>query len=185
MPNWCYNNLDISAKTPEQTEMLERVSKAEDGAGFISQFLPLPDVLKDTTAPSRDDMPSEQREALIAETGYDNWYTWQVENWGTKWDPEVMSADFDGITLSLSFDSAWSPPIAFYEWLHENGYEVSATYYEPGMDYAGEWCMGDDFCIDGVSELARQDETSLSTREYDILEQWGIWEEIAQYDEED
>lgn len=185
MPNWCYNNLDITAKTPEQKEMLEKVSKAEAADGFIGMFMPLPEILEDTTSPTPQDIDEVQQNAMIAQTGYDNWYDWQVNNWGTKWDPEIVSCDFDGETLSVSFDSAWSPPIAFYEWLVEQGYEVSANYYEPGMDYAGEWVDGDDFYLDNVSDLARKDESELSTREYDILEMFGIFEEVAQYDEDE
>ena len=185
MPNWCYNNLDITAKTDEQKAMLERVSKAEPADGFIGMFMPLPEILKDTTSPTPANIDSVQQRTMIAQTGFDNWYDWQVSNWGTKWDVDPMSCDYDGETLSVSFDSAWSPPIGFYNWLVEQGYEVSANYYEPGMDYAGEWIDGDDFMLDGVSDLARQETDTLSTREYDILEQWGIWEEVAQWDEDE
>jgi len=165
MPNWCYNNLDITAKTPEQMELLERVSKAEAADGFIGMFLPLPEALNDTVKGSGE----EAQEVWV--DGCNNWYDWQVQ--------------YDGETLSVSFDSAWSPPIAFYEWLVENGYEVSANYYEPGMDYAGEWVNGDDFMLENISDLARQDTDTLSKREYDILEMFGIWDEVAQWDELD
>jgi len=185
MPNWCYNNLDITAKTPEQMEMLDRVSKAEAADGFISMFLPLPEALKETTSPAPQPGQANYKGEQPVVDGFDNWYDWQVAKWGTKWDPEVMDCDYDGETLTVSFDSAWAPPIAFYEWLVEQGYEVSANYYEPGMDYAGEWVNGDDFMLENVSDLARQTEESLSTREYDILEMFGIFEEVAQYDEEE
>ena len=185
MPNWCYNNLDITATNDEQKAMLEKVSKAEPAEGFIGMFLPLPEILKDTTSPTPQDLDEVQQQTMIAQTGFDNWYDWQVHNWGTKWDPEVMDCNFDGTTMSVSFDSAWAPPIAFYEWLKEQGYEVSANYYEPGMDFAGEWVDGDDFFLEGVIDLARKDESELSTREYDILEMFGIFDEVAQWDEED
>jgi len=178
MPNWCYNNLDITATTDEQKAVLERVSKAQADDGFIGQFLPLPEALRETVKGSGE----EEQEVFV--DGFNNWYDWQVAHWGTKWDPEVMNCDYDGTTLSVSFDSAWSPPMAFYEWLVENGYEVSANYYEPGMDYAGEWVDGDDFFLENVSDLARKDESELSTREYDILDMFGIFEEVAQWDEE-
>jgi len=154
MPNWCYNNLDITATNDEQKAVLEKVSKAEAQEVWVD--------------------------------GCNNWYDWQVQNWGTKWDPEIFgSCNYDGETLTVSFESAWAPPIAFYEWLVEQGYEVSANYYEPGMDYAGEWVNGDDFMLENISDLARQDTDTLSKREYDILEQWGIWDEVAQWDELD
>jgi hypothetical protein len=185
MPNWCYNNLDITATTPEQKAVLERVSRAEPEDGFIGLFMPLPEILKDTTSPAPDDLDPELREQMIRETGFDNWYDWQVANWGTKWDPDVEVLDWDGTTLSVSFDSAWSPPIGFYEWLTEQGYAVSANYYEPGMNFAGEWINGEDYCVEDVYALARRETESLSTREYDLLEMWNVWEEVAMWDEED
>lgn len=179
MPNWCYNNLDITATNDEQKAVLEKVSKAEAADGFISMFLPLPEALKDTVKGSGE----EAQEVWV--DGCNNWYDWQVQNWGTKWDPEVMDCDYDGETLTVSFDSAWAPPVAFYEWLQEQGYQVSANYYEPGMDFAGEWVDGDDFYLENISDLARQDTDTLSKREYDILEMFGIWDEVAQWDEDE
>ena len=95
-----------------------------------------------------------------------------------------MDVDFDGTTLSSSFDSAWSPPVALYEYLVAQGFEVSANYYEPGMDFAGEWVNGDDFYLEDVSNLARQAESTIGKREYEILEQWNIFEEVAMMDED-
>jgi len=157
MPNWCYNNVDITATTEEQKALLHRVSTAEAADGFFELLRPL------------------------GEWDYNN----SLANWGTKWDVEVMDIDYDGDTLSTSFDSAWSPPVALYEYLKEQGFEVSANYYEPGMDFAGEWTDGEDFYLENVSELARGDKDALSTQEYDILEQWNIFEEVAMWDEED
>lgn len=185
MPNWCYNNLDITATNDEQKAMLERVSRAEPEDGFIGQFIPLPEILKNTTSPAPKDIDAELQQKMIAETGHDNWYDWQVSNWGTKWDPDVMSAEFDGTTLSVSFDSAWSPPIGFYEWLQAQGYEVYANYYEPGMDYGGFWIDGDDNCISDVSEIARQDEESWDDDFRELNEIYAIAEDIAMWDEEE
>ena len=46
--------------------------------------------------------------------------------------------------MSVSFDTAWSPPIKFYEKLQEQGWEVKAYYFEPGMNFCGIWDDGDD-----------------------------------------
>ena len=160
MPNWCYNNVDITATTEEHKDLLDRVSRAETADGFFELFRPIGE-----------------------------WdYNVALEKWGTKWDVEPMDVDFDGTTLSSSFDSAWSPPVALYEYLVAQGFEVSANYYEPGMDFAGEWVNGDDFFLEGVSDLARQDQNTLfrlDKREYDILEQWNIFEEVAMMDAEE
>jgi len=157
MPNWCYNNVDITATTEEGKALLYRVSTAEAADGFFEMFRPIGE-----------------------------WdYNVALEKWGTKWDVEVMDVDFDGTTLSTSFDSAWSPPVALYEYLVEQGFEVSGNYYEPGMDFAGRWVDGEEFHLDDVSNLARQDESTLSTEEYDLLEEFNIFEEVAMWDEDE
>jgi len=179
MPNWCYNNVDITATTEEGKALLERVSRAEAADGFFGMFLPLPEILRDTVSPTPDNLDSVQRQVMIAQTGHTNWYDWQVANWGTKWDIDPVSEDFDGVTLSLSFDSAWAPPVQFYEYLREQGFEVSANYYEPGMAYAGEWVNGEDFMIDDVYALARLETSELSEQEYNILDQFGVYDDLA------
>ena len=157
MPNWCYNNVDITATTEEGKDLLDRISRAETADGFFELFRP------------------------IGEWDYNT----ALEKWGTKWDVDPTDVDYDGTTLSSSFDSAWSPPVALYEYLVAQGFEVSANFYEPGMDFAGEWVNGDDFYLEGVADLARQDEDSIGKREYDILEQWNIFEEVAEMDAEE
>jgi hypothetical protein len=179
MPNWCYNNVDITATTDEQKELLQRIVDRGEDEGVFNTVRPLPEALKETVKGSGE----EEQEVFV--DGVNNWYDWQVNNWGTKWDVNPLDEDYDGTTLSLSFDSAWSPPIALYEYLVEQGFEVSANYYEPGMDYAGEWVDGDDFFLEDVSNIARQEESTIGKREYEILEMWNIFEEVAMWDEED
>jgi len=185
MPNWCMNNADITAKTPEQMELLNRIVNRTEDEGVFDIIRPLPEILRDSVSPTPYNLDSVQRNVMIAQTGHTNWYDWQVAHWGTKWDIDPFTEEFDGTTLSLSFDSAWCPPIEIYEYLVEQGFEVSANYYEPGMCFAGEWVNGDDFCIDDVHALVRQYPATLTNQEYHIIEMFGIREELAQYDDED
>jgi hypothetical protein len=82
----------------------------------------------------------------------DGWYTWNVNHWGTKWDfgkdklddPLIVQ---DGLA-SISFDTAWSPPIQLYDRLVELDYNVDATYFEPGMGFCGVYYNGDDDYVD-------------------------------------
>jgi hypothetical protein len=74
----------------------------------------------------------------------EKWYSWNWENWGTKWDAnEVMIGSCDGECIELHFDSAWSPPVALYEYLVENGWEVRSYYYEEGR-FCGQFVDGED-----------------------------------------
>jgi hypothetical protein len=49
------------------------------------------------------------------ETGYTNWYDWNMENWGVKWDAKECKtkelSDFN--TIVICFDSPWSTPEHF------------------------------------------------------------------------
>lgn len=38
-----------------------------------------------------------------------------------------------------SFDTAWSPPIEFYDHIVARGFDVEAYYHEPGMAFAGAY----------------------------------------------
>ena len=157
MPNWCYNNVDITATTDEQKMLLDRVSRAETADGFFAMFRPIGE-----------------------------WdYNVALEKWGTKWDVEPMDVDFDGTTMSTSFDSAWAPPIALYEYLKEQGFEVTANYYEPGMDFGGFWNDGEETSLEDVSDIARQDEDTWDEdfKELDAI--YGIAEDIAMWDEDE
>ena len=83
----------------------------------------------------------------------ENWHAWNNEHWGTKWDAdfddylENMEVENDGEIdlLNIYFNSAWSPPIEFYEAMTELGFEVSATYREDEGEFAGGFENGEQF----------------------------------------
>ena len=126
MPNWCMNKLTISHT---DSSMVDRFEKAYNLGKACEEFLPLPEG--------------------------ENWYNWQINNWGTKWDIGAeMGTDREeyhglkatrvGNEVSCSFDSAWSPPVGLYDKLVELGYDVKASYWEPGMAFCGIWNDGAD-----------------------------------------
>jgi hypothetical protein len=48
--------------------------------------------------------------------GKKTWYTWCIENWGTKWNAYGMDVDEKSVirtenTLTVIFKTAWSPPL--------------------------------------------------------------------------
>src|SRR6056300_693710 len=84
--------------------------------------------------------------------GSEDWYSWRVNNWGTKWDVggETEFVDRpDQTTVVLSFDSAWSPPVGFYEFVKDQGFDVRASYFEPGIGFCGDWIDGMDNYYEG------------------------------------
>lgn len=74
-----------------------------------------------------------------AETGYSNWWDWQLDNWGIKWgDGEDILEQVDEGVL-LTYETPWGPfSDEFFENL-TNLYDVHIEnlYDEPGMCFTG------------------------------------------------
>lgn len=50
----------------------------------------------------------EMSEKFREEFGADNWYDWQISNWGTKWNAyDQIHSEGDNV---ITFDTAWSTP---------------------------------------------------------------------------
>lgn len=151
MPNWCANVLDL---THDDLTMIARAKKALEDERFCDEFVPLPDALKETTAPS---INNKDTEALIGETGYADWYNHNVGEWGTKWDfgSSDISHSYEN-HIHCSFDTAWGPPVALMEKLEDMGFSVHLQYYEPGMSFCGVYQDGYDEtweCPDAPEEV--------------------------------
>lgn len=60
-------------------------------------------------------MTKEQSAELIAKYGYDGWYNWQCNNWGTKWGAyDVVGWDNNERGYAIvTFFTAWTPPTPF------------------------------------------------------------------------
>jgi len=153
MPNWCDNQITITGPN-SVIDKIEKIVKEDDShknTGLLNFFKPMPKELEGTTSPSSSaDKPQPMVE------GFDNWYDWRVENWGTKWevcefygvDRQHLNDSLDESTISFAFSSAWSPPINAYEqFLIDNeNCSLKAYYYEGGCDFMGEWDNGSDDC---------------------------------------
>jgi len=137
MPNWCANRVTFTHKDPA---MIQRVRDGFKAERLFSEFLPCPAELHEHTAPEQD----ESRAAEFMEKyGASDWYMWQSNTWGSKWDVgdggQDFSEDNSPNETTLLFDSAWGPPIAFFEYMVEQDFEVKAYFYEPGMCFAGSF----------------------------------------------
>lgn len=186
MPNWCNNFITL---THEDPAMIKRAYDALERQEFLQEFIPVPQALKDTVSGFHGDADEQAR--LDAQTksnvdhyGYGNWYDYSVGEWGTKWDVGEQGANDihpDGLMLTASFDSAWSPPVAAYEKLLDMGFGVQAMYYEGGMAYAGIWDNG----VDELYEMS--DMNSVSVREQlpsELDEMFAISESMEEYERE-
>ena len=123
MPNWCMNNLMIEHDDIEKVNEFVEAYKRGD---TCEHYLP---------TPKRDDGELS-----------DDWWDYRVNNWGTKWDfgGEGEWIEQDGNMVRCSYDTAWSQPIGLYERLQVLGFYVRASYFEPGIGFAGKWIDGED-----------------------------------------
>ena len=161
MPNHTDNRVTLYHKDSQQIDMIYNIMNTDD-TPLCQTLIPMDEALLDNDAHADD-----------------GWYTWRLQNWGTKWDVyESHCTRFDANTLQLYFYTAWSPPMPIYDKLVDMGFEVTARYLDEGWGYIGEYVNGDDWCTDDVESVAEH---------YPELdEEFGISERIAEYqDEED
>lgn len=178
MPNWCSN---IATLRHNDTTVIDKIEQAD---GVLQALIPCPEELLNdelTTWGHGDEekQRDQLRQEMIRKYGYQSWYDWNIANWGTKWDlSDVTKTRIDDNTIQLNFDSAWSPPTEAYERLQEEGFEILAYYYEPGMCFAGIWNNGIDECYSnwGDSEGARNTLPQELDDTFAISEQQAEWE---------
>lgn len=163
MPNWCENAVTIQHNNPSYIDKCEE--SAREGK-LLRTLHPCPQVLFDTVSGRVGGDEEYDQQLLVARQqinikffGHKDWYDWCVANWGTKWDIDPVDVTrLDKNTVHITFNSAWSPPTNFYEFLESEGYEISATYYEPGCGFVGEYSAGIDQSYDPADCPAHLDE---------------------------
>lgn len=144
MPNWCVNSLSARHSDPE---MIRRFVNAISREELFSEFVPLNE---------------------NGEWEYDK----AVNKWGTKWEAgDIGITDSSVDSVHVYFQTAWVPPIKFYEELLDMGFELSASYFEPGMSFVGVFDNGDDRYYDVHSSEFKE------SKDYDDLcEEYNIWD---------
>ena len=127
MPNWCYNHLTITG----DKENLDRIKfHLEDIEN------------KDNVSPGIF-MALVGRDQSLELNEYEKggWYDSNVSYWGTKWDVSYNESgvEYSDDTITMSFQSAWSPPIPFIQHLGRLfNVECELYYEEPGCDFCGK-----------------------------------------------
>jgi hypothetical protein len=189
MPNWCNNVVELSHEDPK---MMERAVKSFNEGHFLNEFIPVPEELNIVAGYAgegdKQKQLEEQEKANDAKYGYKNWYDYCVNEWGTKWDVGGDSAYGDPAELNengrltISFDSAWSPPTQAYEKLVDLGFSVRAYYYESGMGFCGVWDEG----FDDYYEIGGESADEVSEMLPEVLdEMFCISENIREWEEQE
>ena len=198
MPNWCDNQVTITGPNSvidkienivNEPDNIDLSSKEKgETPGLLQFFHPMPEELEGTTSPS-----SSAKKPQPMVEGFDNWYDWRVENWGTKWelcefygvDRQHLNDSLDESIISFAFSSAWAPPINAYEqFLRDNeNCSLKAYYYEGGCDFMGEWDNGQDDCYTPSDYKSTDDfwQDGIGSTLDDIF---NITESMAEYEAE-
>jgi hypothetical protein len=158
MPNWCNNYIKISGDEGTirtLTSVIKSLKSSDD------------DGPSDNVFQSLIGIPQHMSEGDYKE----KWYDTNIEWFGTKWDISYCehSFTFEKDEITLSCETAWSPPIPFLENLCKM-YKVNAYlfYSEGGIGFAGEttfnWVDGelevyDDECgyLEGMYKYSREE----------------------------
>jgi hypothetical protein len=125
MPNYCQNQATFTHADKKQVDAL------------FDEFKKLIDT------DGKDGRPFQLLHP-IPEEQENNWYEWRIANWGTKWDAMAawdLERENDN-TFSVSFHTAWAPPLDWYEAIEGNDWEVDAVYFEAGIGAAGSYSEG-------------------------------------------
>lgn len=106
MPNWCYNKIEIHGSEEERNKFhrflnaeieTRNSDEADSDLSPLLSFVPMPEYYK--------------TQAGFNDGGYD----WCVRNWGTKWSEHGLIVESSRDCDTISFDTAWSPPIEGYK----------------------------------------------------------------------
>jgi hypothetical protein len=154
VPNWCENKVTF-AKDPSSeldSELLELVADAAARDCLLEFLSPIPNGLADS-----------------APIGY----FLRLEFWGTKWEVDEVdcseSRDASGAltSVTLSFISAWGPPLGAYQSAEHLGLGVKALYWEQGMGFCGGFEDGETIEREFNDEVA--DACNAEDRDEDYL----------------
>jgi len=137
VPNYCYNSLTITTKTPKQfAKLIQGITNDSEQPFDFNRIIPMPQELLDSPSPNNVN-PNE----LIQKYGFPSWYEWRCAKWGTKWNASDVVMNLETPTeVHISFSTAWSPPIPVIETLAKKYpfADVTLSYEEEGMSFHGE-----------------------------------------------
>ena len=141
MPNYCANELVIKGSASDINEVVSQI--LTEGNLDFEKIIPSP-----ATPEECDKRYLLQSQMGIMPTEnklWFNWYLWNRENWGTKWNAwdtqvsDIIHTEDGKAKIIINFFTAWVPAIPVMEELINNHPELNiiAVYDEPGMGFYG------------------------------------------------
>ena len=124
MPNWCNNTVLLTHSDPSKIQALKDALSKDV---FFDHILPL------------------------GEWEYDK----AIRTWSTKWEAHGISwMQFDNKNqIEISFETAWCPPEEVYNAMIEDGWNVTAYFFEPGMGFVGMYGTDSDGLYEDYYEM--------------------------------
>lgn len=124
MPNWFYFSVTVTGDKKEVEQFVENVKgskkfETEDYEFDFNHFIPQPDNI------FRGSLGEKERK-MCEEQGIPNWYDWNNQNWGTKWnvvcdefeDYDLENSDIPEVRYDLR--TAWAFPSSVIEKMIED-----------------------------------------------------------------
>ena len=112
-----------------------------------------------------------------------DWYDWNIEHWGTKWDVQDVESDLDLATqtLTLHYRTAWSPPIKLLQYLSEQRQLHITNYHvDEGYGFVGQTVIvNGNEVSDEYLEPHAHDTDSL--QQYAANHNWFNYEDWSQF----
>lgn len=132
MPNWCSNRATISGPAPVIAKITEILN--QEDSPLLAWMVPEPRY-----------------------EGDQDWYSWRVNNWGTKWDISDVYFEHqpEEDQIEFSFGTAWGPCVeAFYTWAKADGrVQFTLNYWEPGMAFVGSVSFDGEYLSDDHRDM--------------------------------
>jgi hypothetical protein len=205
MPNWCNNEtellgsekdireiLRLAQQTQYELEEVDGELKTYETPFAMNGLIPMPRKLKDSTAEAGN---KNFAKALAGDktVEYDDWYTWRLAHWGTKWDlnpdstyvSEVIVQD-DNATVNITYDTAWSPVCDFWLKVSEMfpAVRIDVRYFEEGMNFIGQAIFeGGETLADECGEITAEDYVKAGATldkegkvDWDEEQEYNLWD---------
>ena len=147
MPNWCYNRVSVySENTDQVTELFDIFNNPEPFNALIPSPKWSETPNEDGELPVIEEHKDSDGKVLFTTHKFpksgktdDRWYDWQIQNWGTKWEPTDLSVEQCDEELEITFNTAWSPPEDICRAIRNKYPDVSVSWFydEPSMEVAG------------------------------------------------
>jgi len=138
MPNWCYNHLTITGDKKNLDRIkfhLEDIEKKDNQSPGVFMAL-----------------VGRDQSIELNEYEHGGWYQANIDYWGCKWDVSYNESgvEYSDDSITMSFNSAYSPPVPFIQHLGRLFNVQCELYYEePSCDFCGKSYFNNE---DGLTE---------------------------------